>query len=328
VADNRTDYDELKELARCVHMYFREQKQQQEIARALGVSASKVSRLVKRAYSEGWVAIDFQLPKLPLLAAGLIERYGLRDAEVIASGEATQSKKDLGAAAARYFERTTGNGACVGISCGLTLYHLVDHLRERRIKDLKLYPLSTEAALSFVDLIPNTLVGIMAAKYRPHVSAFALPTLIVGSERNARRSVQALLKDAEIKRIYDEMHNVDIALIGIGTVDIGTPGFCSLAKQFDFSPARLETLGVVGEFNYQPIDGEGRVLRLTELKCVADRIIGVSGEHLKTIGEQDGKRVIGIGGGVGKLNAIRSVLKGKLCNVLITDQEAAEALLL
>ena len=48
-------------------------------------------------------------------------------------------------------------------------------LRERRLRDLALYPLSGESTLKLVDLSPNTLVGMMAAKYRPHVTAYALP---------------------------------------------------------------------------------------------------------------------------------------------------------
>src|SRR5258706_12505741 len=110
----RNEYDEIKEMARAVHLYFREQKQQREIAKALNVSTSTVSRLVKRAYDQGWVKIDFELPKLPLLGARLIEKFGLRDAQVLPAGEPSELKRDLSVATARYFERTVGDRASVG----------------------------------------------------------------------------------------------------------------------------------------------------------------------------------------------------------------------
>src|SRR5204862_371715 len=74
-----------------------------------------------------------------------------------------------------YFEKITAHGMRVGLSCGFTLYQTVHALRERRLRDLVLYPLSGESTLKLVDTSPNTLVGMAAAKYRPHVTAYALP---------------------------------------------------------------------------------------------------------------------------------------------------------
>jgi DNA-binding transcriptional regulator LsrR (DeoR family) len=42
---------------------------------------------------------------------------------------------------------------------------------------------------------------------------------------------------------------------------------------------------------------------------------------------QHGKLVIGVAGGRYKLEAIRGALLGRLCNVLITDEEVAHALI-
>jgi DNA-binding transcriptional regulator LsrR (DeoR family) len=41
---------------------------------------------------------------------------------------------------------------------------------------------------------------------------------------------------------------------------------------------------------------------------------------------QHGQLVIGVAGGRNKLEAIRGALLGRLCNVLITDEEVAQAL--
>ncbi len=186
--------DELRQMVRCVQLYYRSQRHQNEIARELGMSSSKVSRLLKRAFAEGVVRVEIELPKRPRLEAALVERFQLRDAVVIPFGEARDLKEDLGVAAARYFEKVAADGVRVGLSCGYTLYYVIRALRERRFRDLELYPLSAESTLQLVDLFPNTLVGMMAAKYRPHVHAYALPGQVLGSLAEIQRDRRRLLR--------------------------------------------------------------------------------------------------------------------------------------
>src|SRR5437660_461677 len=251
---------ELRLMVRCLELYYRQARPQKEIARALGVSAATVSRLLKRAYDEGFVRVELDLPRAEELEAALTERFGLRDAAVVAAGGRSDLKEELGAAAAAYFEKIASNGFRVGLSCGFTLYHTIRQLRERRFRDLALYPLSGESTLKMVDLSPNTLVGMMAAKYRPHVSAYALPVHHLLSLREIERERRRLLRDPEIRTIYEAAQTVDVALVGIGMIGEQTPGFCSLAESYGLSVKRLRQFGLVGEINYQPFDAEGRIL--------------------------------------------------------------------
>ena len=121
-ARREPDQDELRQMVRCVQLYYRAQRHQNEIARELGMSSSKVSRLLKRALAEGMVRVEIDLPKRPRLEAALVERFRLRDAVVIPLGEPRHLKEDLGTAAARYFEKVAADGARVGLSCGSTEY--------------------------------------------------------------------------------------------------------------------------------------------------------------------------------------------------------------
>jgi deoxyribonucleoside regulator len=319
-------YQETKEMVRCVQLYFRHQKQQREIAQQLGISPSKVSRLLKRAYEEGIVRVHINLPAIPRLAAALIDQYGLRDAVVIPAGEAADVKEDLGIAAARYFEKIAGDGVKVGLSCGYTLYYMIKHLREGLLKELKIYPLSAESTLRLVDLFPNTLVGMMAAKYRPDVTAYALHAQLIGPLEEIERQRQVLLNRPEIRKIYEEAHEVDVAMVGIGSVGPETPGFCSIAEYYGVSPQTLKAMKVVGEINYQPFDGRGHLIKQAALENLTKRVIAVSAERLRDMTRQYGKLVIAVAGGYYKLEAIRGALRGKLCNVLITDEEVAQGL--
>lgn len=318
---------ELRQLVRCVQLYYRAHWHQKEIARTLGVSSSKVSRLLKRALSEGMVRVELDLPQRPRLEAGLVERFGLRDAVVVPTGELRDLKEDLGRAAARYFERVARDGIRVGLSCGHTLYYLIRSLREGRFRDLELYPLSAESTLQLVDLFPNTLVGMMAAKYRPHVRAFALPVEVLGGGARGADQRRRLLRRGEVRRIYDAANNVDIALVGIGMIGKATAGFCSVAAFYGVSVTRLRRLGVVGEINYHPFDRQGRIVERRELRPLTRRVLAVPPARLRELSGQPGKRVIAVAGGPDKREAIRGAMRGRFANVLVTDEDTAGFLL-
>jgi len=325
--DRGVQPDEVRQMVRCVQLYYRAQRHQNEIARELGLSSSKVSRLLKRAFAEGLVRVELELPKRPRLEAALVERLRLRDAVVIPLGEARDLKEDLGTAAARYFEKVAADGARVGLSCGYTLYQLIRSLRERRFRDLEIYPLSGESTLQLVDLFPNTLVGMMAAKYRPHVRAYALPVQVLGSFAAAQRERRRLLQRGEVRRIYEAASDVDIVLVGIGMIGEATAGFCSLAEFYGVSVRRLRALGVVGEVNYHPFDRDGQLIDRKELRPLTQRVLAVPPSRLRELSGQYGKLVIAVAGGPDKHEAILGAMRGRFANVLVTDEETAEALL-
>jgi DNA-binding transcriptional regulator LsrR (DeoR family) len=317
---------ELRHMVRCLELYYRQQRSQKDIARALGVSAATVSRLLKRAFDEGLVRVELDLPRIPRLEAALVDTYGLREAVVVATGGRGDIREELGLAAAGYFESVAANGMRIGLSCGFTLYQMIRSLRDRRFRGLKLYPLSGESTLRLVDLFPNTLVGIMAAKYRPHVTAYALPVQHLASLGEIERLRRRLLRDPEIRRIYEAARDVDVALAGIGMIAEQTPGFCALAESYGVSVKRLRQLGVVGEINYQPFNADGRIVEEPELRALMRRILSVGGDRLQALSKRPDRRVIAIAGGRAKLEAIRGALHGGFMNVLVTDDEVASAL--
>jgi DNA-binding transcriptional regulator LsrR (DeoR family) len=317
---------ELRQLVQCLQLYYRDGRSQKDIAAALGVSAATVSRLLKRAFDDGLVRVELDLPRAPELETRLIGQFGLRDAVVIASGGRGDVKEALGAAAAAYFEKVARDRMRVGLSCGFTLYQTIRQLRERRFRDLEIYPLSGESTLTLVDLFPNTLVGMMAAKYRPHVRAYALPVQHLTSLRDIDRERRRLLRDPEVLRIYELARDIDIALVGIGLIGDQTPGFCSLAESYGVSVRRLRQLGVVGEINYQPFDARGAVVDEPELRALMRRILSVEAHRLQALSRREDRCVVAVAGGRPKVDAVLGALRGRFMNVLVTDEDCAAAL--
>src|SRR5437764_12186717 len=122
---------ELRQMVRCLELYYRQAKSQKDIARALGVSAATVSRLLKRAYDDGFVRVELDLPRMAELEAALVERDSLRDAVVVASGGRGGVKEELGAAGAAYCEKIAGNGMRVGLACRFPLHQTIRQRRAR-----------------------------------------------------------------------------------------------------------------------------------------------------------------------------------------------------
>jgi DNA-binding transcriptional regulator LsrR (DeoR family) len=317
---------ELKQMVQCVELAYREGLSQKDVAATVGVSAATVSRLLKRAFDEGLVRVELTLPRAHELEAELMQRFKLRDAVVVVSGGRGDVKEELGHAAALYFEKVAEHGMRVGLSCGFTLYQTVRALRDRRFRDLSLYPLSGENSLRLVDISPNTMVGMMAAKYRPHVAAYALPVQHLVSLREIERERRRLMRDPEVRTIYDAAQSVDIALCGIGMIGEDTPGFCALAESYGISVKRLRQLGVVGEINYQPFDAEGEIVDQPELRALMRRLLSVDGARLQALSRRDDRRVIAVAGGKDKLAAVRGALAGGFMNVLVTDESLAALL--
>jgi DNA-binding transcriptional regulator LsrR (DeoR family) len=75
--------------------------------------------------------------------------------------------------------------------------------------------------------------------------------------------------------------------------------------------------GAVGDIANRFIDADGQPVQV-ELN---ERIIGIDLDQLGKI-----PRVVGVAGGSNKIAPIRAALRGKLIDVLITDQATAEAL--
>jgi deoxyribonucleoside regulator len=261
----------------------------------------------------------------------LVQRFNLKDVVVITSGEESLLKEDLGSAAAQYFERIAGNGAKVGLSCGFTLYNLVKQLKEKRFTHLTLYPLCAdgvlESSLKMVDLFSNTLVGMMAAKYRPHVTAYALPSYPLSTLDNLEQQRKLFLSRSDIQQVYEGAMAADIFLLGIGYIGGEALGFSLLAESYGISAEQIQGMHVVGEINYQPFDAEGKLVHAPELEGLLQRLIAIPATHLQRMAQQFGKLVIAVAGGRQKVKAIQGALQGRFFNVLITDEVVATQLL-
>jgi DNA-binding transcriptional regulator LsrR (DeoR family) len=241
--------------------------------------------------------------------------------------------KDLGAIqktvareAAYYLEEIVWAGAKIGLSGGKTLYHLISYLEPERLSGLHLYPLTLTPILTMPGLTANAMVGMMSTKY-PDTTAYNLPTIPVSSREEYEKQMAA---NPEMQKIYREIWETEIMVLGIGYLTGPLPGFRALAQQeMGLTAEELAARGVVAEINHTPIDAQGEPMTNSQdkdLAALTRRVIGVGALELRERAARDDRYVVAVAGGLEKTEAIRACLKGKYFNVLITDAYVAEAL--
>lgn len=104
-------------LVEVASMYYEQNRTQEEIAKAIGISRSGVSRLLTRCRELGLVQIQVRHPLQTsgALQQELVRRFGLRDAQVLVLHQpGADPLPKLGMLTARYLERVLDNGMTVG----------------------------------------------------------------------------------------------------------------------------------------------------------------------------------------------------------------------
>lgn len=273
--------------------------------------------------------IKFEIPRRIDLEKKIKAKYKfLKDVRVVVTEGITFDKvlKVIGKESANYFESIARDGMKIGVGCGRTIGSLIVNLKPKMFSNLRIYPLSVTPTLEAVEYSSNVLVGQMAAKY-PDFAGFNLPSVPVSSYKEYE---EKYLINPEVKKIYEESQDVDVFLVGIGSIEFKTPGFAHVAyMDMGITPEELKKKGVLAEINFFPLYKDGKPLVEADeaeeiLRELANRIVGVSLSRVKEMAKKPGKYVVAVSGGMEKVEAIKTALKGEYFNVLVTDSYVAE----
>jgi DNA-binding transcriptional regulator LsrR (DeoR family) len=310
--------DENRLMAKVARMYYDQGIRQQDITERLNIHQSKVSRMLKRARETNIVRISVVTPAgfFPDLEDALESRFQLKEAVVIDSdGEEERVARDLGAAAAFYLETSIKPEMNIGISSwSRSLFAMVDAL----------HPSTAAIRGKVVQILGG--VGNSSTQYQAMLLAQRLAGLIGASPIllqapavvGSAEARAVLVKDPAVQEAADLFPKLDLALVGIGSLEPSSL-LASSGNIFSLEERKhLRRSGAVGDICFQFIDKEGG---LTASPLMA-RIIGIDLNTLKSA-----PRVVGIAGGESKIHAILASLKGKWINVLITDRKTAERLI-
>jgi DNA-binding transcriptional regulator LsrR (DeoR family) len=310
--------DELRLLVKVSRFYYEDDLNQDAITERLGLSRSKVSRLMAQAREMGIVQISVVPPEQLFtdLEAQLEERYALLEALVV-EAPPTEAQgavsRVIGTAAAGYLARAIGTRSTVGFAWGSTLYHLAAALPPYRLPDVQIVQIIGGLGPPDSELHATELCRHLSRALGCRMALLPVPGIVAD-----QRTREALLLDVHVQRAVQAFDHLDIAFVGVGAP---TPDSVVMRDGSIITQSELDDLlrrGVVGDIALRFFDAEGRYVESE----ISDRIIGMTLDQLKRT-----PRVVGVSGGPDKAEALRAALAGGLINVLITDSATAERLL-
>jgi deoxyribonucleoside regulator len=196
----------------------------------------------------------------------------------------------------------------VGLSWGRTMYSVGQfmHLCEPR-PQLKLVQLCGSAGTKENEIPASALIQTWA--YAIDAKPFFLPAPTIVESKEIR---DILLKDETIKNSYQEIRNVDLAIVGIGNTEQDT---AILSTNFinGLTSEKLKEKSV-GDVNLHFFDENGDFT----MPEISERVIALDFMRIPTR--------VGMAYGVNKKDAILGALKGRIVNILLTDEETAQLL--
>lgn len=295
-------------MLKVAELYYIDDMPQKDIAQKLNISRPKVSRLLKAAKANKLVEIKINYPMPPRsqLERTFEQKYGLKEAIILKNiDEENRIFSEVTAAAAKYLKRIVRDGNSIGVAWGSTLRAVADSIEMSEKKDVKVIQIIGSMGQSPTSA--NEIVRKIAESFGGRYYLLPAPAIV-----NSPDIKDALMKDDTIKDILHMARSVDIALIGIGSINKNSCFFASGYLKDDDLDA-LTRKKAVGDICAHFFNIHGQIC-----EYIDDRVIAISLEDLKKI-----PRVIGVALGPEKAESIVGALNSGVLDVLIIDEKTA-----
>lgn len=297
-------------------MYYLDGLGQSEIASIYGVSRSTVSRLLTTARERGIVriSVDEYDPRDRELERQLIDRFGLRTAIVIQvmAGTPASIRKGVGYFAAPAVADLVGQRQMVGLAGGRTLGELIRQIEAQ----------DRPAGPTFIQLMGaiGTSPGQIDASEQSRTLARrfhgTFRTLNLPAFAQSQRARNLFLSHDEIKALWGTFDSLDLAMVGLGTLE--ESAFVERGVLAPSDLAEIRAAGAVGEICGRFFDERGR-------ECdsdLRDRVISIGLDKLR-----DCPDVMAVLSGPHRGVALKAAIRGEILKSVVLDQAGAYSLL-
>jgi deoxyribonucleoside regulator len=303
--------EEKKLLSKISRLYYLEDINQQKIADKLNISRTKVSRYLTRAKKEKIVEIKINTDweKFEELENAIENKFDIKECLVVPTYENEEEiYRYMALSLGNILERTLKDGDRLGIGWGFTLRTVTNHLEANKKIDIKVIPLIGGLGKVGTGVHTNSVAKTIADKYGGVSYVIHSPAVLDNKEAK-----EIIEKDSNTSEIIEMSNIIDTAIIGIS--DIGSESTLIKTGNFKLEDFNyLNNLGVAGDANLIFINESGEHVN----NKIDERIVRAPVDKIKKI-----NNVIGITFGPEKIKVIKGALKGKIINILITDEETA-----
>ena len=311
----------LLQLAEVARLYYLKNLTQEHVADRMGISRSKVSRMLKEARDRGLVEIKIHAPLTAAteLQGELGERLGLRECLVLADPRAEAEALTpadrvgrLAALGARYLQENVADGGVVGVSWSSTVHHLVSsgYLQEK--PDTTAVQLMGSIGGSIAELDGVSITSRLADALGGRAHYLHAPMLVADAVVR-----DGLLRDPHISKTLEVARGADTMVVSVGTIDRRS-GQYRTGYLDDGDLGRIRDAGAVGDICGSYFSREGEPVELEMNR----RTIAIGFEEMRAIPNK-----VGVSGGPSKAVPNIGAVRAGLLNVLITDEPTARKML-
>jgi len=315
--EKKTSQDRASLLADVAEMYYLEQKNQAEIAKAVGVTRSMISRMLTEAREHGIVEIRIQRPLQSdlELEAALKEQFGLKDVFVVVTSHRSGERltRTLGSAGAQVLKRHLAPQKILGLAWGTSISATVDAFETVESMPVKVVQLVGAMGARNLEYDGHDLVSRITEKLSGEAYYLNAPYLCQSAE-----IAQSLLETKSVRETISVGKKTDVALLGIGTTSLEHSSFYLAGYITRRELDELRRAGGIGDVCGLHFDFHGQ----PACEDFCERLVSIRRHDLLAIPIR-----LGVAGGEGKAEAILGALRSKYVNVLVVDSVTARKVL-
>ena len=299
-------------------LYYQNGLSKIEIGEKLRISRLKVASLLEDAIKEGIVKIFINEPKESFidLENELEKRFKIYHAIVAETSiDYESTKKNIGKAAANYLVDAIYDNDVIGVAWGSTTYELVNYLPDKIIrKNITVVQITGGSNQVPININASELTRRVADIF--NAKSYFLHAPVVVKSKEAR---DILYEEAGIKNTLDMFNKINFAIVGIGSTYpepstlLYKDGFI---KKEDFNNSiSFDCAGDINSYFYNKEGNECYTI-------LRDRVIAMDLDQLKKV-----RYVMAVAGGENKADAIIGAMRGRIINIIVTDNRTAEVIL-
>ena len=298
---------------RAAWMYYVEEMTQSDIAHVMGVGRVSVARMLAQARALGEVRIALKRCASELAGLEIALAKALDAAEAIVaplSSPDADPTAPIGAALGAFVSDLVADEMKIGLGWGRTLFHSLDHLRERAVKNVTV--VSLVGGVNHVARVnPVEFAWEFARVYDADCYLIPAPALVDGPATR-----QALIERCGLKAVYDFARRLDAVVVSVGALSARSTvaGFGLIDES---ERRRLGEYGAVGEMLCNVFDADGRLVdHPINARTMSIPLESVAAAPVRVLAS----------GGAAKIEAMRGAAKLLRPTVVVTDEATARAL--
>lgn len=301
-------------LVKAARMYYEQDLSQDQIATALGVSRSNVSRMLTDARAQGIVQIRIveHAMRDTALENRLKEVLPIRQVRVARSLNSIDEYAAVGALAAEALSERLRPNSTVAISWGATLQSMANAMEASYLPGVHLVPMVGGMTALSAGASGEDLLRSMAAKMSASASAVLAPAVV--SSREAR---DAFMQEPSVAGVLEQTAQADVAVVGIGSKRASST--MELLHTAGLPDAMYDALmnDMAGDIAARFYDLAGNEVD----HGWSDRIVGIDLAQLRRI-----PNVIGIAAGQVKAGGVIGAVRGGFITELVVSSSCALAI--